>query len=85
MVSVVIRVGKGMPPRPREGRAWPRIARETWSTDILAERSYVWLLASRFLFLTAGGILFNLAVQYLAQVFGLGQDEARASSGRCRS
>lgn len=76
MASVVLRVGKGLPPRPREGRSWARIARETWATDILREHSYLWLLGSRFLFLTAGGILFNLAVQYLSQVHRLPQDEA---------
>ena len=76
MASVVLRVGNGLPPRPREGRSWVRIARATWATDILREHSYLWLLASRFLFLTAGGILFNLAVQYLSQVHGLPQDEA---------
>jgi MFS family permease len=76
MLSVVLRVGKGLPPKPREGRSWPRIARETWGTDILRERSYVWLLVSRFLFLTAGGILFNLALQYLKQVFLLEQEPA---------
>lgn len=76
MASVVLRVGKGMPPRPRHGRSWASIARETWATDILRERSYVWLLGSRFLFLTAGGILFNLAVQYLKQTHGLSQEDA---------
>ena len=76
MASVVLRVGNGLPPRPREGRSWVRIARETWATDILQEHSYLWLLASRFLFLTAGGILFNLAVQYLSQVHRLPQNEA---------
>jgi MFS family permease len=76
MLSVVLRVGKGMPPRPRRGRSWVSIARETWATDILKERSYVWLLASRFLFLTAGGILFGLALQYLAQAHGLKQEDA---------
>jgi len=76
MLSVVLRVGKGMPPRPRQGRSWTTIAKETWASDILQERSYVWLLASRFLFLTAGGILFGLALQYLKQVFGMQQEEA---------
>ena len=79
MVSVVLRVGKGMAPRPRNGRTWRRIARETWSTDILRERSYVWLLVSRFLFLTAGGIMFNLAIKYMAEVHGMSQDEANTS------
>jgi MFS family permease len=76
MLSVVLRVGRGMPPRPREGRTWPTIARETWSTDILQERSYVWLLTSRLFFLTAGGILFNLAIKYMAEVHGLSEHDA---------
>lgn len=76
MASVVLRVGKGLPPKPRRGRSWASIARGAWSTDILAERSFVWLLVSRFMFLTAGGILFNLAVKYMAEVHSLTQDEA---------
>jgi MFS family permease len=76
MISVVYRVAPGQPPRPRQGRSWPAIAREAWSTDILKERSYVWLLASRFFYLMGGGILFNEIVTYLKQVHHLGQDEA---------
>ena len=76
MLSVVLRVGQGLPPRAREGRSWPRIARETWSTDILGERSYLWLLGSRFLFLAAGGILFNLAIKYLSETIGQTQEAA---------
>jgi MFS family permease len=76
MVSVVLRVGKGLPPKPRRGRSWLSIARGAWATDILRERSFVWLLVSRFMFLTAGGILFNLAVKYMAEVHSLNQDEA---------
>ena len=44
----------GPPPKPREGRSWLSIAAETWGTDILRERSYIWLLASR-LFILMGG------------------------------
>jgi MFS family permease len=76
MLSVVLRVGQGLPPRAREGRSWLRIARETWSTDILGERSYLWLLGSRFLFLAAGGILFNLAIKYLSETIGQTQEAA---------
>ncbi len=76
MISVVYRVAPGQPPRPRQGRSWLAIAREAWSTDILKERSYVWLLASRFFYLMGGGILFNEIVTYLKQVHHLGQDEA---------
>jgi MFS family permease len=76
MVSVVWRVGRGHPPRPREGRSWAAIAREAWGTDILRERSFVWLVASRLFFLMGGGILVNLVVAYLKQVFGMSQEEA---------
>jgi MFS family permease len=69
MLSVVLRVPKGLPPRPREGRPWGRIAREAWATDILQERSYVWLLVSRLLFLTAGGLLVNFVIIFLQRAF----------------
>lgn len=76
MVSVVWRVGRGQPPKPREGRRWTAIARATWGTDILRERSFVWLVASRLFFLMGGAILVNLIVAYLGQVFRLTQEEA---------
>jgi Na+/melibiose symporter-like transporter len=76
MASVVLRVGKGLPPKPRNGRSWPRIAREAWATDILRERSYVWLLISRLLFLTAGSLLVNFVVIYLSRAFAMEQVQA---------
>ena len=76
MLSVVLGVGKGLPPKPRNGKSWGRIAREAWATDILQERSYVWLLVSRLLFLTAGGLLVNFVVIYLGRAFGMGKEEA---------
>lgn len=76
MVSVVMRVGNGLPPKPRQGKSWARIAREAWATDILGERSYVWLLVSRLLFLTAGSLLVNFVVIYLGRAFGMTKTEA---------
>jgi MFS family permease len=76
MASVVLRVGKGMPPKPREGRSWTTIAKEAWATDILRERSYVWLLFSRLLFLVAGSLLVNFVVIYLSRAFGMTKAEA---------
>ncbi|MHB8893172.1 MAG: MFS transporter [Candidatus Limnocylindrales bacterium] len=76
MASVVLRVGRGMPPKPREGRSWTRIAREAWATDILRERSYVWLLVSRLMFLAAGALLVNFVVIYLGRSFGMSKEEA---------
>jgi MFS family permease len=76
MASVVLKVGKGMPPKPRNGKPWTRIAREAWATDILQERSYVWLLVSRLLFLVGGSLLVNFVVIYLARAYGMSKEEA---------
>jgi MFS family permease len=78
MASVVLRVGRGMPPKPRHGKSWPTIAREAWATDILRERSYVWLLVSRLLFLIAGSLLVNFVVIYLGRAFGMSKTEANS-------
>ncbi len=78
MLSVVLRVGKGMPPKPREGRSWGEIARAAWATDILQERSYVWLLVSRLMFLVAGSLLVNFVVIYLSRAFAMSKEEANA-------
>ena len=78
MASVVFRVGNGPAPKPREGRSWATIARETRGTDILRERSYVWLLISRLVFLTAGSIPFAYVVTFLKQT--LGYDETTVTT-----
>lgn len=76
MLSVVIRVREGAAPKSREGRSWLAIASEAWGTDILRERSFLWLVASRLAVLMAGGVLTNLAVFYLARSLGMTQEEA---------
>ena len=76
MLSVVIRVDEGRKAKPREGRSWLDIAREAWGTDILRERSFLWLVGSRFFVLVAGALLINLSTFYLGQTFGLSSTEA---------
>jgi MFS family permease len=76
MISVVVRVPNGPPARPRNGRPWRSIAAETWGTDILREKSYVWLLASRLFVLMGGASLVNFVVLYLTDVHGLTRAEA---------
>jgi MFS family permease len=76
MVSVVYRVTPGRPPRPREGKSWATVAREAWGTDILRERSYLWLLSSRLFFLMGGAILVNLSQTYLKQVHAMDEKAA---------
>ena len=80
MIAVVARVENGPPPKPREGRAWTSIARETWGTDILKERSYVWLLVSRLFFLMGGAMLVNYILAYLKQSHGLGEEAANTTN-----
>jgi MFS family permease len=75
MISVVLRVEDGLPPKPRGGRSWLAIGRSAWGTDILEQRSYVWLVGSRLFILIAGALLTNHVVFYLAQSHGLAQDE----------
>ena len=70
MVAVVVRVSPGLPPMDRAGRSWVEIAKTAWGTDILRERSYVWLVASRLFFLMGGAMLVNLVITYLKQSHG---------------
>ena len=80
MAAVVLRVGEGQPPKPRKGKSWSTIAREVWGTDVLKERSYVWLLASRFFFLMGGAILVNLIITYLKQTHGLSEEASNSTN-----
>jgi Na+/melibiose symporter-like transporter len=76
MLSVVIRVREGPAPKSREGRPWRSIAAEAWGTDILRERSFVWLVASRLAILMGGSVLTSLAVFYLARTMGLNEQDS---------
>jgi MFS family permease len=79
MISVVVRVPNGPPPKSREGRSWLSIAAETWGTDILQEKSYIWLLASRLFILMGGATVLNFVYLYLADSHGLTQAQAGAA------
>lgn len=79
MLGVVIRVREGRRPRERHGRGWLSVAAEAWGTDILKERSFLFLVASRLAILMAGGALTNLAIFYLARSQGMSQEEAGGS------
>ncbi len=71
MLSVVIRVDDGRPARDRGGRSWVAIAREAWGADILRERSFLFLVLSRFFVLMGGGVLLGLKDFYIPQSLGL--------------
>ncbi len=76
MLSVVLSVDEGKTAKPRGGKSWFAIAREAWGTDILRERSFLWLVGSRFCILTGAALYPIMATFYLAQVFGLDQRAA---------
>lgn len=80
MVAVVVRVSPGLPPRDRQGRSWAEIAGSAWATDILKERSYVWLVASRLFFLMGGAMLVNFVITYLKQSHGLDEQAANSTN-----
>jgi len=71
----VLWVREGRKARDREGRGWASVAAEAWGTDILKERSYVWLVASRLFFLTGVSMISGLSVLYLGRSMGLTDDE----------
>ena len=56
---------------PRGKRSWLRIGLSAWGTDILHERSYVWLLISRLCYLTIPGVITAYAVYVLERTFHL--------------
>jgi MFS family permease len=74
-MGTVILVREGRQAKPREGRSWRSIALEAWGTDILRERSYVWLLASRFFVLAGGAFVANWAIIWMERALGFGSDE----------
>ena len=76
MLSVVLHVDEGRVAKSRKGRSWFAVAREAWVTDILRERSFLWLVGSRFCILTGAALYPIMATFYLAQVFGLDQRAA---------
>ncbi|HYO41991.1 MAG TPA: MFS transporter [Candidatus Limnocylindrales bacterium] len=75
MLAVVIRVDEGRTARPRDGKGWGAIGLEAWGTDILRERSFVWLVGSRWFVLMGMTMLTNFAIYYFVQSFGMTQEE----------
>jgi MFS family permease len=80
MVAVVVRVSPGVAPLDRAGRSWVQVAKTAWGTDILRERSYVWLVVSRLFFLMGGAMLVNLVITYLKQTHNLSKEEANGTN-----
>jgi MFS family permease len=74
-VVLLATVDEGRAATSRQGRSWARIAASTWGTDILRERGFVWLIASRLCFLAAPAIITGFALYYLERSMGMGDAE----------
>jgi MFS family permease len=79
MLSLFFRLREGRVAKDRGGRSWRTIAAEAWGTDILRERSFVYLVASRFFILGGTAFLVNLMVPYLERALGMADPDQRAN------
>lgn len=75
MVIVVTRVHEGTA-GPKRTMSWPRVALSAWGTDILREKSVLWLLLVRLLFLGATAAVTSLGVFYFQRTHGLSRADA---------
>jgi MFS family permease len=74
MVLLVALVNEGSH-APKRTTSWVGVAKSAWGTDILRERSVLWLLAVRALFLGAFAIT-TIALDYFIGVHGMTTKEA---------
>jgi MFS family permease len=79
MLALVVRLDEGAPAKDRGGRSWRSIAALAWGTDILRERSFPLLVASRFFILGGSAFFIVLAVPYLERSLGLTVSGDRAA------
>ena len=78
MLSLFFRLDEGRRAKERGSRSWWSVGTEAWGTDILRERSFLFLVASRFFVLGGTAFLFNLAVPYLERAQGVTDPGERA-------
>lgn len=76
-IGTIVWVREGRKAKDREGRSWRSIAGEAWGLDVLHERSFVWLVASRLFFLMGVSVIYNLNVIYLERSLQLTATEQK--------
>ena len=79
MASLFFRLDEGRAAKDRGGRSWRAIAAEAWGTDILRERSFLFLVASRFFILGGSAFLIVLSVPYLERALAITDKDQRAT------
>jgi len=78
MLSLFFRLDEGRKAKDRAGRTWASVAMEAWARDVLKERSFMFLVASRFFVLGGGAFLITLLVPYLERAQRITDDDERA-------
>ena len=78
MLSLFFRLDEGRAARDRAGKSWTSVAMEAWARDVLKERSFMFLVASRFFVLGGGAFLVGLLVPYLERAQGITDPGERA-------
>ena len=73
---LLARVDDGPPGPGRAGRSWFAVGRAAWGMDILAQRSFIWLVASRLCFLAGTGAIVRFALPYLKRTMELSDGDA---------
>jgi len=69
-MATVVLVHEGPAATPRRGRSWAAIARETWGLDALRERGFLYMVATRLLFLMGPSVFVNFSLFYLRDSLG---------------
>jgi MFS family permease len=70
-MGTVLFVREGARARDRRGRSWLDVARSAWGTDILRERSFVFLVLSRLTFFAGVNALLGWVIVYFNQTLRL--------------
>jgi MFS family permease len=78
MLSLFFRLDEGRAAKDRAGKSWGAVAVEAWGRDVLQERSFMFLVASRFFILGGGFFLVGLLVPYLERAQGITNPDERA-------
>jgi MFS family permease len=74
-VGTIVWVREGTAAKPRNGRSWVSIALSAWGLDILRERSFVFLVVSRLMFIAGINVLLGFYVLFVTRVFGFDDDQ----------
>ncbi|MBI3752257.1 MAG: MFS transporter [Chloroflexi bacterium] len=74
-MGTVLWVREGGAARERHGRSWFEIAKSAWATDILRERSFVFLVLSRLMFFAGMNALLGWFIVFFNQTLKLTPDD----------